>query len=198
MIGRCQSDRRRIIHRSGTPRSNTTPDLSRESFSMADNIGDDTTGPRTHGAGLSNLPFSLETFPTITDSAAYRYSPAASIRSASSTTTDIKKKYRKFSFKFKDSGHSKSSHGSPHQLSPLPPLTPVKAAQVLGINGGQFRSRSQSFGSQNRVGSEFDDLLVRSTSQQASPSLLNTSKQDRKSTRLNSSHSGESRMPASA
>lgn len=153
--------RRRITRRSSIARSNTTPNLGREPFDMAHDLGRVVPGSRTDGERLSSLPNPIEPFPSFTNSAAYKNSPTASIRSASTTSADDKKKHHIFSFKFKDNDRPRSSHGSPHPLSPLPPDTPVKALEMLGFDCDRPRVRSRSLGSQDSSDDELYELQGR-------------------------------------
>jgi hypothetical protein len=77
-------------------------------------------------------------------------SPSTTAASASATATEGKKKHGKFSFKSKDQDRPRSSHDPPLSLhqSPLPQVTPVKAAQLLGVDSGAHRARSGSVGRQ--------------------------------------------------
>ncbi|KAF5848756.1 hypothetical protein GGP41_009860 [Bipolaris sorokiniana] len=141
-------------------RSNTTPDLSIKSSATMYSGGGAAAMPDE--TGLINTSSSSESFPSMTNSTSFGHSPTASIGSGSSTIVEGKKKHGMFGFKAKDNGRPKSSHGSPLQLSPLPPLTPVKAAQFLGVECGAVRTRSGSLGSRVQDVYEFNGLLVRS------------------------------------
>ncbi|ENI05132.1 hypothetical protein COCC4DRAFT_23617 [Bipolaris maydis ATCC 48331] len=159
--GNGQKQRRRIVRRSNMSRSNTTPDLGIKSSATMYNGCGFTVVPDE--AGLVNTSSSSsESFPSITNSTSFGPSPTASVGSGSSTIVEGKKKHGIFGFKAKDNDRPKSSHGSPLQLSPLPPLTPVKAAQFLGVEYGAVRNRSGSLGSRVPEVYEFNGLLVRS------------------------------------
>ncbi|EUC47143.1 hypothetical protein COCMIDRAFT_3854 [Bipolaris oryzae ATCC 44560] len=138
-------------------RSNTTPDLG--VMSPASMYSGCVITAVPDKAGLVNISSSSESFPSVTKSTSFGHSPTASTRSGSSTTiVESKKKQGLFGCKAKDNDRPKSSHRSPLQLSPLPPLTPVKAAQFLGVEGGAVRTRSGSLGSRAQY-DEFDGLL---------------------------------------
>ncbi|USP73803.1 uncharacterized protein yc1106_01077 [Curvularia clavata] len=163
-MGKNKKNRRRITRRPSNQRSNTTPELSREPFTLADNEGSIALEPRTDREGLSSIPTSFQSFPAVTDSVACKHSSAASIGSDSSASTDGKKKHPLFSFKFKDNDRPKSSPTSPHTVSsPLPPDTPSKALEMLGFERDRTRTRSQSLGSEDLDDDELDEVLVTST-----------------------------------
>lgn len=151
--------RRRITRRPQMPRPNTAPALIPESVSLQDGLGARTTDRTTDQTELSIAPSSSEPFPSMISSMPNR-SPAPSIGSTPSVAWEGKKKHGMFGLKTKDIGRPKSSHGSPHQLSPLPPLTPVKAAQVLGVDSSASRPRSSSLGSRVQNSDKCDGLLV--------------------------------------
>ncbi|CAN9137059.1 unnamed protein product [Alternaria alternata] len=92
-------------------------------------------------------------------------SPTPTIESASTTATEGKKKHGKFSFKPKDQDCPASSHETAHQASPLPPLTPVKAAKLLGVDPGPGRPRSNSEGRRSQQDGGYDGppVLPKST-----------------------------------
>ncbi|KAL6152034.1 hypothetical protein ACJQWK_04350 [Exserohilum turcicum] len=150
--------RRRITRRPQMPRPNTAPALIPESVSLQDGLGARTTDRTTDQTELSIAPSSSEPFPSMISSMPNR-SPAPSIGSTPSVAWEGKKKHGMFGLKTKDIGRPKSSHGSPHQLSPLPPLTPVKAAQVLGVDSSASRPRSSSLGSRVQNSDKCDGLL---------------------------------------
>jgi hypothetical protein len=157
-----QRRRRRITRRSNMPRSNTTPELGGGVSAMASGAGAVTADLRMLRAIVKNEAGAGECFPLTSDVGAFGHSPTTSIRSGLSTITQRKKKHGMLGFKSKDNDRPKSSHGSPLQLSPLPPLTPVKAAQFLGVECGAVRTRSGSLDSRVQGNDELGDLPVRS------------------------------------
>ncbi|KNG49524.1 duf676-domain-containing protein [Stemphylium lycopersici] len=194
--------RRRITRRPNMPRSKTTPVLSPESPNMVDDMGGVTTRADLHRTRPLNVSSSSEPFPTMINtyvannghpadarpSSSSRpsdsplgtptgHSPTPSITSATSTITESRKKHGMFGLKSKESDRPRSSQGSPHQPSPLPPLTPVKAAQLLGVDSSAGRARRRSLGRQIQNDRDLDGLSVRPTlKKQASVSVLTTSK----------------------
>jgi hypothetical protein len=184
------------------PRSNTTPVLSAdpESSTTASSAGavtpDLSTRPGTSNSTASVAPSSsmmhlnssagglatLRPSPTSRPSNVFSrmpaaHSPTSTAASASTTTAEGKKKHGKFSFKSKDQDRPSSSHGSPLPVlsSPLPPLTPVKAAQLLGVNAGNVATHSGIVGRQNPHNGGYGDLPVRPllTKQASMPVLTN-------------------------
>lgn len=129
-------------------------------------------------AGVVNTSSSSESFTSMINSTSFGHSPTISIRSGSNTVVEGKKKHGVFGFKAKDNDRPKSSHGSPLQLSPLPPLTPVKAAQFLGVECGAVRTRSGSLGSRVQDVYEFNGPLVRSIPEDKNSSTRLTDPQD--------------------
>jgi hypothetical protein len=89
------------------------------------------------------------------------HSPTPTTGSASTTATEGKRKHGKFGFKSKDQDRPSNSHELAHQLSPLPPLTPVKAAQLLGVDPGPGRVRSTSVGRRVQNDGGYDILPLR-------------------------------------
>jgi hypothetical protein len=191
--------RRRIARRPNMPRSNTTPAFGPESSTTASSAGavNPELSPRpgtvkitasvASSSSMMNfysptdgLDGDLRPSPTSRPSDIFpkmsaAHSPTPTAASASSTTTEGKKKHGKFSFKSKDQARPTSSHGSPLPLlsSPLPPLTPVKAAQLLGVDTGTVSTHSGSIGRQIPHDSSHDDLPVRPLlTKQASMSML--------------------------
>jgi hypothetical protein len=177
--------RRRITRRQNLPRSNTTPVLGPESSAATNSAGGDppdldaqsgTPTARPSVAPSSSmmdfyaptggLPNDLRPSPTSRPSDVFSkmptaYSPTPTAASVSSSTAEGKKKHAKFSFKSKDQDRPTSSHGSSLQPSPLPPITPVKAAQLLGVDPSTDASRSGSAGRQIPHDGDYDDATVR-------------------------------------
>ncbi|RMZ71679.1 duf-domain-containing protein [Pyrenophora seminiperda CCB06] len=110
--------RRRGPRRSSVPRSNTAPGHGSSSTASADDM---TASPLSE-------------------------SPTLTLASTSTSSKEGKKKHGMFGFKSKDQDRPSSSRGSPLPSSPLPPCTPVKAAQFLGVDTAAGRARSSSLG----------------------------------------------------
>lgn len=188
--------RRRSTRRSNAMRSNTTPNLGIDSLAAMEYANGVTAGLNTerveqpHGS-----PSSEPSNPTVNhfapnsgppglrrrspisrpsddlSSMLIAQSPTPTIDSASATATEGKKKHGKFSFKPKDQDCPASSHETAHEASPLPPLTPVKAAKLLGVDAGPGRARSNSEGRRSQQDGGYDGppVLPKSTRKVSAP-----------------------------
>ncbi|KAF1841982.1 uncharacterized protein K460DRAFT_379948 [Cucurbitaria berberidis CBS 394.84] len=177
--------RRRLIRRSNQlPRSNTTPTLSPESATaslvssasgvatalVADADRDEDPTGATSQEPSSTMNFYPPTAGIPTD---FRPSPKSRPSNTSytnssaadsptpTTGSESKKKHGLFdSLKSKDHDRPSSSHTAPMPTSPLPPVTPCKAAQVLGI-GPDTPSVGSAPASHSRYDGIYDGPPVR-------------------------------------
>ncbi|KAL1799924.1 hypothetical protein ACET3X_000266 [Alternaria dauci] len=194
--------RRRNTRRSNTKRSTTTPNLGLDSPAATENASGVTAGLSTeHVEYLPVSPSFQPSNPMVNHYApnsgpsGYRgrsptscpsdglssmpvaQSPTPTTEIASTTATEGKKKHGKFSFKSKNQDRPASSHEPTHQASPLPPLTPVKAAKFLGVDAGPIRVRSNSEGRQpQHNGSGGGPPVLPPSTWQASPLVPSSSK----------------------
>jgi hypothetical protein len=191
--------RRRSTRRSNALRSNTTPNLSLDSLAGMENASGVTAGLSTGPVENSPVSSSFEPSKYLVNHYAFNsgppadchrspishpsdgssrmpvaYSPTPTTGSASTTAIESRRKHGKFGFMSKDQDRPESSHEPAHQLSPLPPLTPVKAAQLLGVDAGPGRVRSNSEGrrSQHDDGYAGPPVWLTSTWQASTPALV--------------------------
>ncbi|CAG5149902.1 uncharacterized protein ALTATR162_LOCUS2484 [Alternaria atra] len=191
--------RRRSTRRSNALRSNTTPNLSLDSLAGMENASGVTAGLGTCPVENSHVSSSFEPSESMVNHYAFNsgppvdchrspisrpfdgslrmpvaHSPTPTTGSASTTATESRRKHGKFGFMSKDQDRPERSHEPAHQLSPLPPLTPVKAAQLLGVDAGPGRIRSNSEGrrSQHDDGYAGPPVWPTSTWQAPTPALV--------------------------
>jgi len=199
MVG---GQRRRVTRRSNVLRSNTVPSLSANSSSSAGNSTGVTTAGLSmeHGTSVTALPSSAPfnsmnpswTPNSYTDklrpssiscssdgspSIEAAQSPTLTVASTCTSSKEGKKKHGMFGFKSKDQNRPNSSHGLPLQSSPLPPRTPVKAAQFLGVDIDPGRARSESLGRRVEKDGSHDLPVGKTLRKQISSPLLTTVKE---------------------
>ncbi|KAF1836184.1 hypothetical protein BDW02DRAFT_596588 [Decorospora gaudefroyi] len=164
-----------------TAESSTRPEPSNVTASaVPSNPMMDSSNPTTDSYPKAHITVQPRSYadslhPDVLSSMPAAYSPMLTTEGASTTSTESKKKHGLFSFKSRDHyDRSSSSSGSQPQQSPLPPLTPVKAAQVLGVEASTGRIRSNSAGRQQQDGG-YDVLPVQPllTKQASTPMLTN-------------------------
>ncbi|KAH6859154.1 hypothetical protein BKA58DRAFT_369364 [Alternaria rosae] len=201
MVG---GQRRRNTRRSNAPRSNTTPNLGLDSLAGRENASGITAAQHTDQVEHSHVSPSSAPSSPMANSYAHNggspgdrhrplpsrpsdgfssipaaHSPTPTTGSASTTVTEAKKRHGKFGFKSKDQDRPSSSHEPTLQLSPLPPLTPSKAAQLLGVDPGPSlgRPRSTSVGRPAQNDGGYDSLPIRPVStRRGSMSAVTTQK----------------------
>ncbi|KAI4648471.1 uncharacterized protein J4E79_010093 [Alternaria viburni] len=201
MVG---GQRRRNTRRSNAPRSNTTPNLGLDSFAGRENASGVTAAQHTDQVEHSHVsPPSAPSNPMVNSyvhnsgppgdrhrplparpsdgfsTMPAAHSPTPTTGSASTVATEGKKRHGKFGRKAKDQDRPSSSHEPTPQLSPLPPLTPIKAAQLLGVDTGPSpgRPRSTSVGRPSQNDGGYDSLPVRPIStRRGSMSAITTQK----------------------
>ncbi|KAI4698067.1 uncharacterized protein J4E84_001201 [Alternaria hordeiaustralica] len=201
MVG---GQRRRNTRRSNAPRSNTTPNLGLDSLAGRENASGVTAAQHTDQVEHSHVsPPSAPSNPMVNSYAhnsgppgdrhrplparpsdgfstmPAAHSPTPTTGSASTAATEGKKRHGKFGRKAKDQDRPSSSHEPTPQLSPLPPLTPIKAALLLGVDPGPSpgRPRSTSVGRPAQNDGGYDSLPIRPIStRRGSMSAITTQK----------------------
>ncbi|CAN9083734.1 unnamed protein product [Alternaria sp. RS040] len=188
--------RRRSTRRSNAMRSNTTPNFGLDSQAAMENANGAAEGLDTEHVEHPRLSSSSEPSNPMVNhfapnsgppglrrrspisrpsndlpSMPIAQSPTPTIESASTTAIEGKKKHGKFSFKPKDQDCPANSHETAHQASSLPPLTPVKAAKLLGVDAGPGRPRSNSEGRRSQQDGGYDGppVLPKSTRKVSAP-----------------------------
>ncbi|KAI4921689.1 hypothetical protein J4E90_000115 [Alternaria incomplexa] len=201
MVG---GQRRRNTRRSNAPRSNTTPNLGLDSLAGRENVSGVTAAQHTDQVEHSHVsPPPAPSNPMVNSyvhnsgppgdrhrplparpsdgfsTMPAAHSPTPTTGSASTVATEGKKRHGKFGRKAKDQDRPSSSHEPTPQLSPLPPLTPIKAAQLLGVDTGPSpgRPRSTSVGRPAQNDGGYDSLPIRPIStRRGSMSAITTQK----------------------
>ena len=193
--------RRRLVRRSNLPRSITTPELHPDLAltSLVSNVGgvptcSDVGATREEGSGgaTSQGPSSTMNFYPPTGGIPADFRPSSKSRPSNSSNTSIrsadsptltaasegKKKHGLFDgLKPKDRDRPDSSQESPIPTSPLPPVTPCKAAQVLGL-GPDTPSVGSPRGSDSQYAGVYDGPPVRPVLQKQSSMPLLTKFKD--------------------
>ncbi|CAO2647931.1 Nn.00g088530.m01.CDS01 [Neocucurbitaria sp. VM-36] len=156
--------RRRLVRRSNLPRSDTSPALSPESNTtrVVSSVSGVATSSNTadredSNSTISRAPSAMNLYPP-TGGIPTDFRPPTKSHPSNSSSTSIpatdspipttpgegKKKHTLFDgMKAKDRDRPGSSHASPLATSPLPPTTPSKAAQFLGLEEPTFGSPRQ-------------------------------------------------------
>ncbi|KAI4626380.1 uncharacterized protein J4E87_004882 [Alternaria ethzedia] len=201
MVG---GQRRRNTRRSNAPRSNATPNLGLDSLAERENASGVTAAQHTDQVEHSHVsPPSAPSNPMVNSyvhssgppgdlhrplparpsdgfsTMPAVHSPTPTTGSASTAATEGKKRHGKFGRKARDQDRPSSSHEPTPQLSPLPPLTPIKAAQLLGVDPGLSpgRPRSTSVGRPAQNDGGYDSLPIRPIStRRGSMSAITTQK----------------------